>query len=171
MTQITLLGNPVQTNGDIPKAGDNAPAFTLTRNNLKDVSLQNLSAKTDTGTLLISSVPSIDTEVCAISTNTLEKLALKWSQVQFLLVSMDLPFAQQRFCAANSIKHVKCLSCMRDKNFAKDYGLLIQDGVMAGLLARAVVIIQDGKITYSQLVEEITQQPDFKAIQTALNNL
>ncbi|MFV2058312.1 MAG: thiol peroxidase [Thiohalomonadales bacterium] len=171
MASITLRGKRIQTLGDVPQVAHTAPAFTLTQNNLKDISLQELLAKTDTGSVLLSIVPSIDTEICATHTTTFEGIAADWPQVKFLLASMDLPFAQQRFCAAQSIRKVKCLSAMRNPNFAKDYGVYIQDGIMAGLMARAVIIIHQGKISYSELVEDISQAPNYAAILVALNTI
>ena len=171
MAQITLMGKAVQTNSDIPEIGATATDFVLTQNSLKDISLSDLLAKAGKEHALLSIVPSLDTDVCATSLKTLEQISGHWPQTQFLLISADLPFAQQRFCAENAIKKVKCLSEMRNKKFAKDYGVHMQDGPMAGLMARAIFIISHQKIIYQQLVTEITEQPDYTAMEAALEKL
>lgn len=171
MTQISLLGKTVHTNSDLPKLGETAANFVLTQNNLKDISLKDYLAKADVEQVLLSIVPSLDTVVCASSVKTLEQISVNWPKTKFLLISADLPFAQQRFCAKNTIKNVKCLSGMRNKKFATDYGVLIQDGPMAGLMARAIFIIRKQKIVYLQLVSEITEQADYAALEAALEKL
>jgi thiol peroxidase len=162
MAQVTLKGNPIQTNGELPKVGAPAPAFKLTAGDLKDVSLADYKGKKK----ILNIVPSLDTPTCATSTRKFNESAGKLPNTVVLVVSADLPFAAKRFCTTEGLANVVPLSLMRDKNFAKDYGVLIQDGPLAGVCARAVVVIDENdKVTYTQLVPEIGQEPDYdKAI-------
>jgi thiol peroxidase len=162
MAQVTLKGNPIQTNGELPKVGAPAPAFKLTGGDLKDVSLADYKGKKK----ILNIVPSLDTPTCATSTRKFNESASKLPNTVVLVVSADLPFAAKRFCTTEGLANVVPLSLMRDKNFAKDYGVLIQDGPLAGICARAVVVIDESdKVTYTQLVPEIGQEPDYdKAI-------
>jgi len=165
MAKITLQGNPINTNGDLPKIGAAAPDFKLTDADLNDVSLASFKGKKK----LLSIVPSLDTPVCATSTKKFNDYAKGRGDVVMLIVSADLPFAQKRFCAAENTANVKTLSMMRDKNFARDYGVLIQDGPLKGITARAIVVLnEDDKVIYHQLVPEITQEPDYDHALTAL---
>jgi thiol peroxidase len=158
MAQVTLKGNPIQTNGELPKVGGAAPAFTLTGADLKDVSLADYKGKKK----ILNIVPSLDTAVCATSTRKFNESAGKLPNAVVLVVSADLPFAAKRFCTTEGLANVVTLSLMRDKHFAKDYGVLIQDGPLAGLTARAVVVIDENdEVTYTQLVPEIGQEPDY----------
>ncbi|HLA75592.1 MAG TPA: thiol peroxidase [Gammaproteobacteria bacterium] len=157
MAQITLKGNPIHTIGDLPKADSQAPDFKLTDGNLGDVTLANFKGKKK----LLNIVPSLDTPVCALSTRKLNEYA-KTSNNAVLIISADLPFAQSRFCTGEGIKNVVPLSMMRDRNFAKDYGVLITDGPLAGITARAVVVLDENdKVVYTQLVPEIADEPDY----------
>jgi thiol peroxidase len=162
MAQVTLKGNPIQTNGELPKVGAAAPAFKLTGADLKDVTLADYKGKKK----ILNIVPSLDTPTCATSTRKFNESAGKLPNAVVLVVSADLPFASKRFCTTEGLQNVVTLSLMRDKNFAKDYGVLIQDGPLAGICARAVVVIDENdKVTYTQLVPEIGQEPDYdKAI-------
>jgi thiol peroxidase len=162
MAQVTLKGNPIHTNGELPKVGAPAPAFKLTGGDLKDVSLADYKGKKK----VLNIVPSLDTPTCATSTRKFNESASKLPNTVVLVVSADLPFAAKRFCTTEGLANVVPLSLMRDKNFAKDYGVLIQDGPLAGICARAVVVIDESdKVTYTQLVPEIGQEPDYdKAI-------
>ncbi len=162
MAQITLKGSPVHTNGDIPKPGSKAPDFKLTGADLGDVTLASYKGKKR----LLNIVPSLDTPVCATSTRKFNDYAKGRDDVVMLIVSADLPFAQSRFCGAENTKNVVTLSMMRDRHFAKDYGVLIEDGPLAGITARAVVVIDSNdKVVHSELVQEIAQEPDYdKAI-------
>lgn len=159
MATITLSGNPIHTNGDLPAIGAPAPAFKLTRGDLSDVSLADFKGKKK----LLNIVPSLDTGVCATSARKFNEAAKKLGeQVVVLIISADLPFAQSRFCTGEHLDNVISLSMMRDKSFAKDYGVLIQDGPLAGICARAVVVLDEhDKVRYTQLVPEIAQEPDY----------
>ncbi|WP_029113873.1 thiol peroxidase [Mycobacterium sp. URHB0044] len=165
MTQITLRGNPINTVGELPAVGSSAPAFALTGTDLGVVDNEQFRDKA----VLLNIFPSVDTPVCATSIRTFNKRAADGG-VSVLCVSKDLPFAQNRFCGAEGIENVKTASAFRD-SFGEDYGVTITDGPMAGLLARAVVVIgADGKVAYSELVPEIAQEPDYDAALTALGS-
>lgn len=165
MAQITLQGNPINTNGDLPAVGSIAPAFHLTNAELADVGLADFAGKKK----VLSIVPSLDTGVCATSTKVFnEKLGGREDTV-VLIASADLPFAQGRFCSAEGTDNVHTLSMMRSRNFAKDYGVLITDGPLAGITARAVLVLDaDNKILHAELVPEIAQEPDYDAAIAAL---
>ena len=158
MAQVTLKGNPIHTNGELPAVGAQAPDFKLTNGDLKDVSLADYKGKKK----ILNIVPSLDTSVCATSTRKFNESASKLPNTVVLVVSADLPFASKRFCTTEGLENVVPLSLMRDKNFAKDYGVLLQDGPLAGITARAVVVIDpNDKVKYTQLVPEIGQEPDY----------
>lgn len=165
MAQITLKGKPIHTSGDLPRNGQEAPDFRLTTTDLKDVSRKDFEGKT----LLLNIFPSLDTDVCATSVRRFNSLAVKMKNTRVLCISKDLPFAHKRFCVAEGINNVISLSELRNLDFGKDYGIRIDDGPMAGLLARSVVIINpEGKVLYRELVPEITQEPDYDAALNAL---
>lgn len=166
MATITLSGNPITTNGALPAVGSQAPAFKLTRADLGDVTLADFKGKKK----LLNIVPSLDTGVCATSTRKFNEAAKKLGdQVVVLIVSADLPFAQARFCTGEHLDNVIGLSMMRDKSFAKDYGVLIQDGPLAGICARAVVVLDaNDQVLYTELVPEIAQEPDYDKALAAL---
>lgn len=166
MATIKLMGKTVSTNGELPVEGSTALPFTLTANNLTDKALADFINKNK----LISIVPSLDTQVCATSAVKFNEAAKDFSNTAFIIVSADLPFAQQRFCKENNLKNLTTLSMMRNKNFAKDYGVLLQDGPMAGLTARAVVVLnQQNKVIYSELVSDIVNEPDYEKAIAALH--
>lgn len=165
MAKITLKGNPINTLGELPKVGGPAPAFKLTNGDLKDVTLADFKGKKK----LLNIFPSIDTPVCATSTKKFNDHAKANANTVMLMISADLPFAQGRFCGAENAKNVVTLSMMRDRNFAKDYGVLITDGPLAGITARAVVVIdQNDKVVYTELVPEIAQEPNYEKALAAL---
>jgi len=165
MAQIKLAGNPINTNGDLPKVGSTAPDFKLANTDLQDVSLANFKGKKK----LLNIFPSIDTPVCAMSTRKFNEHAAKHGNVVMLMISADLPFAMKRFCGAENTNAVVPLSMMRDKNFAKDYGVLIQDGPLKGIAARAVVVLDEhDKVVHIELVPEIKQEPNYDAALAAL---
>jgi thioredoxin-dependent peroxiredoxin len=158
MAQVTLKGNPIHTNGELPAVGAKAPDFKLTTGELKDVSLADYKGKKK----ILNIVPSLDTAVCATSTRKFNESAGKLPNTVVLVVSADLPFASKRFCTTEGLQNVVPLSLMRDKNFAKDYGVLIQDGPLAGVCAHAVVVVDEAdKVVYRQLVPEIGQEPSY----------
>jgi thioredoxin-dependent peroxiredoxin len=160
MAQVIHKGNPVHTNGDLPAVGAKAPAFKLTRGDLKDVTLEDFRGKKK----ILNIVPSLDTGVCATSTRKFNEKAGSLPGVVVLVVSADLPFAAKRFCTTEGLQNVVPLSIMRDKSFAKDYGVLLQDGLLAGITARAVVVLDESdKVIHRQLVPDIGQEPDYDA--------
>ena len=164
MAQITMRGNPINTVGDLPAVGAPAPTFTLTGTDLGAVTSDQFSGKS----VLLNIFPSVDTPVCATSVRTFNERAAA-SGISVLCVSNDLPFAQKRFCGAEGIENVTTASGFRD-SFGKDYGITIADGPFAGLLGRAVVVIgADGNVTYSELVPEIAEEPNYDAALAALS--
>ena len=160
MARITLQGNPINTCGDLPKVGSAAPAFTLVDKELNDVSLSDFGGKKK----ILYMVPSLDTGVCALSTKKFNDWVADRDDVVVLVVSADLPFAQGRFCGAEDVDKVKTLSMMRSRNFAKDYGVLIVDGPLAGITARALLVLDThDHVVHAELVPEIAQEPDYDA--------
>jgi thiol peroxidase len=165
MATITLKGNPIHTSGDLPAVGTKAPDFKLTRSDLRDVSLKDFAGKKK----VLNIVPSLDTPVCAASTRRFNQEADKLGGAVILTVSNDLPFAQQRFCAAEGISSVVPLSELRSRDFGSNYGIRIIDGPLAGLLGRAVVVIDEqDKVIYTEQVPEIAQEPNYEAVLAAL---
>ena len=160
MTTVTLKGNPVSINGNLPSVGSTAPDFKLVTGDLNEVSLVDYSGKKK----ILNIVPSLDTPVCATSARKFNESASKLNNTVVLVISADLPFAQGRFCTAEGIKDVVSLSMIRSKKFAEDYGVLIEDGPLAGISARAVVVLDESDhVVYTELVPEITQEPDYDA--------
>ena len=165
MATVTLHGNTINTSGELPAVGSDAPDFHLVDGKLNDVHLADYSGKQ----VILNIVPSLDTPTCAISTKKFNEKAAGRDDFVVLVVSADLPFAQGRFCSAEGIENVATLSMMRTRAFAKDYGVLITDGPLAGITARAIVVIgADGKVLYTQLVPEIGDEPDYDAALAAL---
>lgn len=164
MAEITLSGNPVHTVGELPSVGSPAPAFTLTGTDLGAVGSEQFRGKA----LLLNIFPSVDTPVCAASVRKFNEQAAARG-LEVLCVSKDLPFALSRFCGAEGIDNVTSASAFRD-SFGEDYGITLADGAMAGLLARAVVVIgADGTVAYTQLVPEIADEPDYDAALAAIS--
>ena len=158
MAKITLQGNTINTNADILKTGIDAPEFTLVDSDLKNISLSTFNEKYK----ILNIVPSLDTPVCAKSTKIFNKKASSLSDTVILTISADLPFAMKRFCSSEKLNDVVPLSMMRSRNFAKDYGVLLVDGPLEGITARAVIVIdKNNKIIHSQLVQEITEEPNY----------
>ncbi|MFQ5659230.1 MAG: thiol peroxidase [Gammaproteobacteria bacterium] len=165
MTAITLRGNEIHTNGELPSVGAQAPDFVLVDGDLNNITLATYQGRKK----LLNIVPSLDTPVCQTSTRKFNEHAQGRDDVVFLIVSADLPFAMKRFCTAEATDNVIPLAMMRSRNFAKDYGVLIEDGPLAGITARAVVVIDDNdKIAYTELVPEIANEPDYDAALAAL---
>jgi thiol peroxidase len=160
MTTVTLGGNPIHLAGQFPKVGDAAPAFSLVNGKLEDVTLASFAGKTK----ILNIVPSLDTPVCATSTRKFNEEAGKLPNTVVLVISADLPFAAGRFCETEGLKNVVTLSTMRGREFMKSYGVEIADGPLAGITARAVVVIDAGdKVAYTELVPEIKQEPNYAA--------
>ncbi|MDH3647932.1 MAG: thiol peroxidase [Gammaproteobacteria bacterium] len=165
MATVTLKGNPCHTNGDMPRAGDQAPSFTLTNSKLEDVSLEAWRGRKK----LISVFPSVDTPVCALSTKKFNDYAREHSDCVMLMVSADLPFAQARFCGNEGLENVQTLSTFRS-NFAGDYGVELKDGPLAGLSARAILVLDESDgVRHVELVGEIADEPDYDAAIKALD--
>jgi len=165
MTSVTLQGNPMTTNGGLPEVGQAAPDFKLVDKDLADRTLADFAGKKK----LLNIVPSLDTPVCAESTRRFNEYARDHDDTVMLVVSADLPFAQQRFCGSEGLDNVVPLSMMRDKAFARDYGVLLEDGPLAGVAARAVVVLDDSdQVIHSQLVTEISEEPDYDQALQAL---
>ena len=166
MATFTIKGKAFSTNGDLPAVGSDAPDFTLTDGRLKNQTLSNFKGKKK----LIYIVASLDTDVCENTTQKFSEAFGNRDDAVMLLVSADLPFAQSRYFGKGKIENIKPLSGMRNRNFAKDYGVLIQDGPLAGVMARAVVVIDENdKVLYTQLVEELTNNPDYDQAIAALS--
>lgn len=165
MAETHLQGNPVHTNGDLPAIGSSAPAFTLTGSDLGDVTLADLAGRR----VVLNIFPSIDTGVCATSVRRFNELAAGLDNTTVVCASADLPFALGRFCGAEGIENVVVGSSFRS-SFAEDYGVNMVDGPLAGLCARAVVVLDaSGAVTYTELVPEITTEPNYDAALAALN--
>jgi thiol peroxidase len=165
MANITLKGNKITTNGELPKVGSQAPDFKLVDAGLKDLSLAEFAGKRK----VLNIVPSLDTSVCATSTRKFNEKAASLKDTVVLVISADLPFAMKRFCETEGIKNVTTLSLMRSRNFAKDYGVLIQDGPLEGITARAVLVLdKNNKVLHAQLVPEIASEPDYEKALAAL---
>jgi len=165
MANITFKGNPVHTVGELPAKGTPAPGFTLVKSDLSEAKLSDFKGKN----VVLNIFPSLDTGTCAASVRRFNKEAASLDNTVVLGISADLPFAAGRFCSAEGIENVITLSTFRDEAFGKDYGLLIIDGPMRGLLARAVVVIDpEGKVRYKELVSEIAQEPDYHS---AINSI
>jgi len=165
MADILFKGTPAHTNGDLPKVGSTAPDFKLTTGELKEVSLADFKGKKK----LLSIAHSLDTGVCASATKRFNDFAKSHPDVVVLIVTADLPFAQARFCGAEGTTNVVTLSMMRDRHFAKDYGVLLIDSPIAGLCARSTLVLdENNKVLYTQLGPEITVEPDYDKAFAAL---
>lgn len=164
MATTAFKGTPVQTIGDLPAPGQFAPSFLVTGANLAEIS----SADLDGVRTVLNIFPSIDTGVCATSVRTFNKLAAGLDDTRIICVSADLPFALGRFCGAEGIENVSTASVFRS-SFGEDYGVLMVDGPLRGLLARSVVVVDGaGKVLHSELVPEIAREPDYDAAIAAL---
>lgn len=165
MAKITLKGNPINTSGALPAVGSQAPEFVLTKTDLSDVSLKDLQGKR----VILNIFPSIDTDVCAASVRHFNADANALENTVVLCVSLDLPFAHGRFCGAEGLDKVDSVSELRNHDFGEQYGVRIIDGPLAGLLSRAVVVLdENGNVTYTQQVPEIVQEPDYEAVLNAV---
>ena len=165
MASITLGGNPIQTTGELPQTGTNAPAFTLVKTDLSSASLADFAGKK----VVLNIFPSIDTGTCAQSVRTFNEKASKLENTTVLCISKDLPFAQKRFCGAEGLENVVNLSDFKTGEFGKNYGLDIMDGPLAGLHSRVVIVLDEkGTVVYSEQVSEIAAEPDYEAALAAL---
>ncbi len=160
MAQVTLRGNPINVDGKLPGKGQQAPAFSLVNGDLADVSLANFAGKRK----VLNIFPSVDTPTCAMSVRKFNTQASQLGNTVVLCISADLPFAQKRFCGAEGLESVVNLSTMRGQAFLRDYGVAISTGPLAGVAARAVVVLDEqDKVLHSELVSEIGSEPDYAA--------
>ena len=165
MATITLKGNPISTSGELPAVGSKAPDFKLVTEDLQDVTLAAFAGKKK----ILNIVPSLDTSVCAASARKFNERAKEIPNCAVIMVSADLPFASERFRSNEGLKDIITLSTMRSQAFARDYGVLVTSGPLAGLCARAVVVLdEDDKVVHSQLVSEITREPDYEKVLAAV---
>jgi thioredoxin-dependent peroxiredoxin len=165
MSKVTLKGNPVNTIGDLPVVGAKAPEFSLVGSNLADVKNTDFAGKR----MVLNIFPSLDTATCAASVRRFNVEASKLDNAVVVCISKDLPFAHGRFCTTEGIANVVSASEFRSNAFGKNFGVMITDGPLQGLMARAVVVLdKDGTVLHSQLVAEITEEPDY---QSALDTL
>lgn len=165
MATITLGGNPITTSGTLPEVGTKAPDFSLVKEDLSITTLSNYQGQK----IILNIFPSIDTGVCATSVRTFNQKAATLTNTKVLCISRDLPFAMKRFCGAEGIENIENLSDFNTGDFGKSYGLLIQDGPLAGLHARAIVVIdENGMVKYTEQVPEIAQEPNYEAAIAAI---
>ncbi|MGV7093172.1 thiol peroxidase [Siccibacter turicensis] len=167
MSQLVhFQGNPVSVAGQIPQPGSKAQPFSLVAKDLSDVALSQYAGKRK----VLNIFPSIDTGVCAASVRKFNQLATEMDNTVVLCISADLPFAQSRFCGAEGLSNVVTLSTLRNPEFQQQYGVAIAEGALKGLTARALVVLDENdEVVFSQLVNEITQEPDYSAALNALN--
>lgn len=160
MAGIKFKGNPVQTNGDFPQVGDQAPDFKLVKADLSEITLSELKGKQ----VVFNVFPSIDTDVCALQMKTYSEKAAAKDDVVMLYASMDSPFALKRFCEANDINNAVTASDFRYNSLAENYGLKMIDGPLNGLYARATLVLDKAhKVIHSELVSDVTQEPNYDA--------
>lgn len=166
MAKILLKGNPMKTVGDLPQVGSDAPNFTLTGTDLADIHLDDYKGKK----VVLNIFTSIDTSVCALSVKRFNSEITKYPGTVVLCVSRDLPFAHARFCGAEGIENVVSVSALRDLSFGNDYGVTYAEGPLEGLFARSIVMIdENGKVFYSQLNAEQTEEPDYDSALAVLS--
>lgn len=165
MAELNFKGNPIHTNGNLPKVGEKAPNFTLVKNDLSRVSLSDYKGKN----VVLNVFPSIDTGVCATSVRTFNQEASQLENTIVLCVSKDLPFANGRFCGAEGITNVETLSDFDGGGFGNDYEVLLIDGPLKGLLARSIVVVDaSGTVVHTELVDDIVNEPNYAAAIDAL---
>ena len=161
---VTLGGTKVNLVGGKINVGDIAPKVRLVDNDFKEVTVGGKTSYTQVFVV----IPSIDTPICDLEARTFNKEASDMKNVKIFVVSMDLPFAGKRYCAAHGIDNILVLSDFQDRNFGYSYGTIMKDGALKGIEARVIFIVKDGKVTYKQLVPEIKQRPDFEAVLKAI---
>jgi thioredoxin-dependent peroxiredoxin len=165
MTTVTFNGNPINVSGTFPQVGDTAPSFTLVDKDLNDVSLSQFAGRRK----ILNIVPSLDTSICAESTRKFNEAATTLANTVVIVISSDLPFAQNRFCSSEKLQNVITLSTMRGRNFHQNYGVMITDYPLSGLAARAVIVLDEhDRVLYSELVKEISEEPDYAAAWAAV---
>lgn len=167
MATITLHSNPLNTVGNLPTVGSQAPAFTVTKSDLSEISLQDCLGRR----IVLNIFPSLDTPTCAIAMKRFNEIATKLPNTLILCVSADLPFAQKRFCGAEHLDNIQAVSVFRHPGFGQDYGVTIAEGPLSGLLSRAIVVLDEtGKVIYTEQVKEIADEPDYNAVLEVLNS-
>jgi thioredoxin-dependent peroxiredoxin len=165
MAIIALKGKPVSTYGNLPAVRSRAPSFTLAQTDLSDVALETFAGKR----CVLNIFPSIDTSVCAMSVRRFNAAASGLANTVVLCISADLPFAQKRFCGAEGLTNVIPLSTFRHPEFGEAYGVRILDGTLAGLMSRAIVVVNEkGEVVYTEQVSDISQEPNYEAALKAL---
>lgn len=165
MASITLGGNPVNTNGELPSIGNKAPEFYLTSSDMSSKRMEDYAGKK----VVMNIFPSVDTGVCATSVRKFNEKAAGLSNTAVLCISRDLPFAQKRFCGAEGISNVEMLSDYKDASFGMNYGVLMEDGKFDKLHARAIVVLNEtGNVIHTELVPEIGQEPNYDAVYAVL---
>ena len=164
MATVTLQGTPFETVGELPRVGDKAPDFTLTKADLGDLHLSDIA-----GRVVLNIFPSVDTPTCAMSVRQFNSKASAKPNTTVVCISKDLPFALDRFCGAEGLDNVVTASAFRS-GFGEDYGLTMKNGPLAGLLSRVVIVVDiDGKVIYTQQVSEIADEPDYDSALQSLN--
>lgn len=167
MARITFNGNPIHTCGSLPLVGDATPMFRLTRGDLSDFTSVDLEGKR----VLLSIFPSLDTTTCAESVRKFNALTTDLTDTVLVCVSLDLPFAQARFCVGDNLEHVVTASAFRHREFGEAFGVTLEDGPLRGLLARAVVVLdENGTVVHTELVPELTQEPNYDLAVHAIRN-
>lgn len=169
MTQVNFKGTEIPLYGSFLKEGNLAPDFLLVTESLENVSLERYRGRHK----VLVTLPSIDTSVCAKEAKRLNEIAIQHPSILFLVISQDLPFAAQRFCKDENLQNIVTLSNMRHRsNFSESYGVLMTEGPLAGLMARSVIVLDEGdKVVYSELVDEITNEPNYDALEAKLAEL
>lgn len=166
VTMVTLAGKPIKIEGFFPIVGDIAPPFSLVNKDLEDITLADFAGKKK----ILNIVPSLDTPVCALSAHKFNQKASNMNNTVVLIISADLPFAMSRFCQAEGLDKVVALSTMRGAEFMRNYGVAIADGPLAGLTARAVIVLDENNtVIHAELVPEIKDEPNYDAALAALN--
>jgi thiol peroxidase len=166
MAEISLKGNPCNTSGELPTVGSVAPEFTLVAGDLSEKSLADFAGKN----VILNIVPSFDTGTCALSVKTFNSKAGELGDTVIVNISKDLPFAQKRFCEAEGVEHVTNLSAFRCDQFGEKFGIALVDGPLEGLLARGIVVLDgEGKVTYTELVSDIVNEPNYDAALAAVS--
>ena len=165
MTQVTMMGNPIEVSGNFPQKGEKVTTLTLTNKELADVTLDTYAGKRK----VLNIFPSIDTGVCATSVRKFNQQAANLKNAVVLCISADLPFAQARFCGAEGIENVETLSTFRHKDVHENLGVSITTGPIAGLTARSVIVLdENNNVLHSELVSEIKDEPNYEAALAAL---
>lgn len=165
MGTVTLHGAPLRVSGELPAVGSRAPDFRLVDTQLNIRSLADFAGQRK----LLAISPSVDTPVCAAQARRFDAHAAEFDNVAFLVITADLPFAQGRFCAAENIDNVTLLSMVRSEDFARDYGVLLEEGPLAGTTVRAVVVLDENdRVLHTERVEEVSDEPDYAAAVAAL---